>query len=141
MAALAPETALEADDRFTDPVRRRDRDGELAATLSDVFRTRTAQHWEDRLLSHDIGCVVAHPEPPEVTLQSKELGEASGLLVEVEHPTFGEHMRLVPYADFSRSSSIAGPSCLCGQHTDAILAELGLDDEAIRDLRDRKIVV
>lgn len=139
-AALAPDIDLGTDERFADPVGRRTHDSELAAVLAGVFRTRPAQYWEDRLLSHDIGCVVAHPEPPEVTLQSKELGGASELLVEVEHPTFGEHLRLVPYADFSRSPSIAGPSCLCGQHTDVILAELGMDDEAIADLRARKIV-
>ena len=44
------------------------------------------------------------------------------MLVEVEHPTFGEHVRLKPYIGLSRSETVAEPGSLAGQHTDAICA-------------------
>jgi crotonobetainyl-CoA:carnitine CoA-transferase CaiB-like acyl-CoA transferase len=119
----------------------KDDDSALANALAALFRTKPAQHWEDHLLAHDVGCVVAHADPPETVLQSKEFGWAADLLVEVKHPTFGDHVRLKPLVSFSRSESVAEPGCLLGQHTDSILAELGYSPEAIADLRQRKIVV
>jgi crotonobetainyl-CoA:carnitine CoA-transferase CaiB-like acyl-CoA transferase len=104
------------------------------------FALKPAQHWEDRLLRADVGCVVAHREPPESVLQSEDFAGASDLLVEVEHPTFGEHVRLKPYIEFSRSQTVAEPGCLAGQHTDQILSELGYSAEQVADLRERKIV-
>ena len=62
------------------------------------------------------------------------------MLVQVQHPTFGQHVRLKPYVAFSRSQTVAEPGSLAGQHTDAILSELGYTSEAIEDLRTRKVV-
>jgi crotonobetainyl-CoA:carnitine CoA-transferase CaiB-like acyl-CoA transferase len=139
-AALADEVDLAGDARFADEESRNSRDGELAEVLAGVFAGQPAQHWEDRLLAADVGCVVAHAEPPEVVLQSKDFGAASDLLAEIEHPTFGECVRLKPLVQMSRSESVAEPGSLAGQHTDKILAELGYDAAAITDLRERKIV-
>jgi crotonobetainyl-CoA:carnitine CoA-transferase CaiB-like acyl-CoA transferase len=138
--ALAADIDLAGDERFTDAAARRARDGDLAQVLAATFLSRPAQHWEDLLLQHDVGCVVAHSEPPEVVLQSETFAGASDLLVEVEHPTFGEHVRLKPLVDLSRSATLAEPGCLAGQHTDSILRELGYDDQAIADLRARGVV-
>jgi crotonobetainyl-CoA:carnitine CoA-transferase CaiB-like acyl-CoA transferase len=139
-AALAVDVDLAGDPRFSDEDERREHDGELAEVLARTFRTKPAQHWEDHLLAHDVGCMVAHPEPVEAVLQSKEFGAACDLLVEVEHPTFGEHDRLATLVEMSRSETVAEPGCLEGQHTDAVLAELGYDAAAIADLRERGIV-
>jgi crotonobetainyl-CoA:carnitine CoA-transferase CaiB-like acyl-CoA transferase len=140
VAALAEDVDLAGDQRFADTAARTEHDAALAEVLAATFRAKPAQHWEDHLLANDIGCVVAHDEPPEAVLQSQEFGGAHGLLVQVEHPTFGEHDRLVPLIECSRSATIAEPGVLNGQHTDAILAELGYDASAIADLRERKIV-
>ena len=83
---------------------------------------------------------MAHAEPPEAVLQSKEFAGAADLLVQVEHPSFGEHVRLKPYIELSRSETLAEPGVLAGQHTDDILAELGYDAPAIASLRERGIV-
>ena len=139
-AALAPEADLAGEDRFADEAGRREHDAELCAVLAGVFAGQPAQYWEDRLLGRDVGCVVAHAEPPEVVLQGKEFGAACDLLVQVEHPTFGDHVRFKPLVEFSRSTTVAEPGSLAGQHTDAILAELGYDDAAIADLHKRGIV-
>jgi crotonobetainyl-CoA:carnitine CoA-transferase CaiB-like acyl-CoA transferase len=139
-AALADSIDLAGDARFADEASRRAHDDDLAAALAAVFARKPAKHWEDQLLAADVGCVVAHDEQPEVVLQSKDFGAAADLLVEVEHPTFGEHPRLRPYVEFSRSQTIAEPGVLAGQHTDKILGELGFDAAAIDSLRSRGIV-
>ncbi len=139
-AALADEADLAADDRFTDEGARKGNDAALAQRLEAVFASRPAQHWEDTLLAAGVGCVVAHREPPESVLQSAEFAGAADMLVEVEHPTFGDHVRLKPYVSFSRSATVAEPGVLAGQQTDAILSELGYSAEAIADLRERKVV-
>ena len=131
--ALRNEVDLDADPRFSDAPRRHANASALAEVLRSVFSTKPAQHWEDSLLSNDVGCVVAHKEPPEAILQSKEFAAASDLLTDVEHPTFGEHVRLKPYVEMSRSSTVAEPGCLVGQHTDQILRELGYSSDAIAD--------
>ena len=140
MTALGGDVDLSGDERFSGEKRRREHDAELADILATVFRTKPAQQWEDQLLSHDAGCVVAHTEPPEVVLQSEEFGGASDLLVDVEHPTFGAHVRLKPLAELSRSEMVAEPGSLLGQHTDSVLAEIGYDESAIADLRRRGVV-
>ncbi|MCU1454182.1 MAG: CoA transferase [Acidimicrobiales bacterium] len=140
VAALCDDVDLAGDARFADESSRRHNDAELATVLAATFRTKPAKHWEDHLIDQDVGCVVAHDEPPEAVLQSQEFAGASELLVEVEHPTFGDHVRLKPLVEMSRSETVAEPGCLLGQHTDKILRELGYDEAAIGDLRSRKIV-
>ena len=139
-AALVGEAELAADARFVDGAARDANDAALAEVLEEVFASRPAQHWEDTLLAAGVGCVVAHREPPESVLQSAEFAGAADMLVEVEHPTFGDHVRLKPYVSFSRSATVAEPGVLAGQQTDAILSELGYSVEAIADLRERKVV-
>lgn len=138
--ALIDEVDLSVDARFADGAARQSNDEELAQVLDRVFASKPAQHWEDLLLAADVGCVVAHREPPESVLQSAEFAEAADMLVDVQHPTFGDHVRLKPYVSFSRSATVAEPGVLAGQQTDAILSELGYSAEAIADLRDRKVV-
>jgi crotonobetainyl-CoA:carnitine CoA-transferase CaiB-like acyl-CoA transferase len=137
---LGRDPDLAGDPRFGDPEARAANDEALAEVLAGVFAARRAQDWEDELLAVDIGCVVAHREPPETVLQSAAFAGAADMLVEVEHPTFGEHVRLKPYISFSRSATVAEPGTLAGQNTDAILSELGYSAEQIAELRERKVV-
>jgi crotonobetainyl-CoA:carnitine CoA-transferase CaiB-like acyl-CoA transferase len=139
-AALVEQKGLVTDARFADEAARRSNDAALAQDLETVFASKPAQHWEDTLLAAGVGCVVAHREPPESVLQSAEFAGAADMLVQVEHPTFGDHVRLKPYVSFSRSATVAEPGVLAGQQTDAILSELGYSAGTIADLRDRKVV-
>jgi crotonobetainyl-CoA:carnitine CoA-transferase CaiB-like acyl-CoA transferase len=126
---------LAADPRFADAAARRAHDDELARELSTLVATQRAGEWERRLLAADVGCVVAHEGPVEAPLQSPDFGGASGLLATVEDPTFGEIPRLAPLAVLSRTPGVVGPAPSLGQHTDAVLAELGYAPQRIAELR------
>jgi crotonobetainyl-CoA:carnitine CoA-transferase CaiB-like acyl-CoA transferase len=57
-----------------------------------------------------------------------------------DSPVFDEHRRLAPITTFSRSAVKADAGSTVGQHTDAVLAELGYDEARISDLRSREII-
>ena len=98
--------------------------------------SKPAQHWEDTLLAADVGCVVAHRDPPETVLQSAEFAGAANMLVEVEHPTFGQHLRLRPYIAMSRSTTVAEPRPAGRAAHRCDPGELGYSAAAIVDLRE-----
>jgi len=85
----------------------------------------------DRLYPHLIGCRVVIEEP---------WYRESGFLADVEHPTFGSHARLAPLVALGLTPGAAGPAPVLGQHTEAVLRELGYDDAAIDALATRRIV-
>ncbi|WP_459979674.1 hypothetical protein, partial [Mycobacterium avium] len=64
----------------------------------------------------------------------------AGYAVDAYSPIFEEHRRLAPLCRFSRSRTRADGGCTVGQHTNAVLREIGLDEGAIADLRAREIV-
>ena len=111
-------------------------DAVLATRLGAVFRCRAAAEWEDELTSAGVGCVAVAPSPVEDRLMTEGgIGPATGLVTEVEHPVIGRHTRIVSPVRFSRSTTVAEPACLVGQHTDAVLKELGYGDDRIAELR------
>jgi crotonobetainyl-CoA:carnitine CoA-transferase CaiB-like acyl-CoA transferase len=87
------------------------------------------------MLARDLGCLRVRPGSPDRQLFQDGLGEAKGWITEVPHPTFGDAPRLMPLVGFSRSTTLVRSSALCGAHTDAVLAELGYDDERVAGLR------
>jgi crotonobetainyl-CoA:carnitine CoA-transferase CaiB-like acyl-CoA transferase len=131
---------LAADSRFTDHSDRIRNDPTLAAELAHVFRQRSALQWEAILTKADVGCVAVTQELPEAFLQSDAFGRASGLVVDVVDPTFDEIPRLAPLVEFSRSAVTPQAGCLLGQHTDAVLTELGYTASRIQELRERKVI-
>jgi crotonobetainyl-CoA:carnitine CoA-transferase CaiB-like acyl-CoA transferase len=137
--AISPYADLHADERFADADSRAAHDDELIAALATVFATKTKLEWEDELCAQDIGCVEVVEDNSELVLQTDRYFEA-GYAVEAVSPIFEEHRRLAPLCRFSRSQTKAGAGCTIGQHTDAVLRELGLDDDAIADLRSKEIV-
>jgi crotonobetainyl-CoA:carnitine CoA-transferase CaiB-like acyl-CoA transferase len=74
-----------------------------------------------------------------LVLQTDPFFEA-GYAVEAVSPIFEEHRRLAPLCRFSRSRSRAESGCTIGQHTDAVLRELGLDADVIAELRTNGII-
>jgi len=138
-AALAPHADLESDKRFATAEARRAHAAELAAALAAVFATEPAQAWERELLAKGVGCVEIATRTIEATLLDTPLGRDSGYVVDVVDPTWEETPRQAPLARLSRSATQAKPAVLAGQHTDAILGELGLG-ERIEKLRADRVV-
>jgi len=64
----------------------------------------------------------------------------AGYAVDAVSPIFDAHRRPAPLVRFSRSATKAHAGCRLGQHTDALLRELGYDDERIARLRKRDVV-
>jgi crotonobetainyl-CoA:carnitine CoA-transferase CaiB-like acyl-CoA transferase len=115
-------------------------DDALAAALGDLFATREAAEWEELLVPHGVACVAAFgASHSEFTCTDPVLRE-TGLVVEVEHPRFGPILRAAPPVVLSETPGRVAPSCLLGEHTTAILAELGYVDEQIDDLLARRVV-
>lgn len=137
--ALSPYVDLHADERFADAESRAAHDDELIAALAPVFATKTTLEWEHELCAQDVGCVEVVEANSELVLQTDPFFEA-GYAVDAVSPIFDEHRRLAPLCRFSRSRTRADAGCTIGQHTDALLREIGLDDAAIAELRAKEIV-
>jgi crotonobetainyl-CoA:carnitine CoA-transferase CaiB-like acyl-CoA transferase len=137
----APFAALADDPRFRDEAGRRAHDTELAARLGGIFAARTATDWERALTAVDVACVVSVEGPVEASVTDPDgLARALGLVLEVEHPVLEKHPRLVPALRFSRSRGAAGTGPRIGQHTDAVLRELGYDEARISALRSQGVI-
>jgi crotonobetainyl-CoA:carnitine CoA-transferase CaiB-like acyl-CoA transferase len=137
--AMSPYVDLHADERFADADSRAAHDHELIAALTPVFATKTKLEWEHELSAQDVGCVEVVEANSELVLQTDPYFEA-GYAVEAVSPIFEEHRRLAPLCRFSRSRTKADAGCTIGQHTDAVLRELGLDDGRIAELRAKEII-
>jgi crotonobetainyl-CoA:carnitine CoA-transferase CaiB-like acyl-CoA transferase len=111
----------------------------LREILSAIFRRKVAAQWEADLVDANVGCVAVADAPVEANYLGA-LGEDNGYIAHVEHPIFGHHPRLAPLVTFSRSGVVAKPGCVLGQHTNAVLREVGYSDEQIAALRDKHIV-
>jgi crotonobetainyl-CoA:carnitine CoA-transferase CaiB-like acyl-CoA transferase len=131
--------ALGADARFrsnADRVAGRD---VLVPPLAARFQTRSAREWLSRLEAVNIPCA---------PVQSLKEVEADPRLLEagwhtrVQHPAVGLLRMLSSPVHFSAEPSPAYlPAPLLGQHTEAILQELGYTAEDLSDLRAKRVVV
>lgn len=137
-AALSGYPSLD-DARFASPQGRAEHAHALAEALAEVFATRGRDDWEAELTARDVGCVAVAQQNAEWRMQDDEFYQA-GYAVDAVSPIFDEHRRPAPLVRFSRSATKADAGCRLGQHTDALLRELGYDDERIADLRKRDVV-
>jgi crotonobetainyl-CoA:carnitine CoA-transferase CaiB-like acyl-CoA transferase len=133
---------LANDPRFATASAREEHRAELERLLEEVFRTRTAQEWETALLDAGVGCVRADAMSHFAFLYKDEQAQAIGMMVRADHPSFGgPYWRYAPVIDFSDTPSLATRYCDFGEHTRAILRELGYDDDAMTKLRDDNVIV
>jgi len=129
---------LRDDPRFADnPGRMRHLD-ELVAVLSPIFRRHTTAEW--------LGTLEKAGIPAGAVLSIAEMHEhphtrARDMVVEVEHARAGTVSTLGLPIKFSRTpGGVRSGAPVLGQHTRAILAELGFDEAAIEDLARKKAV-
>jgi crotonobetainyl-CoA:carnitine CoA-transferase CaiB-like acyl-CoA transferase len=69
-----------------------------------------------------------------------DAGRDLGFVIDAHHTLLEEYPRLAPLVRFSRSTTVVAPSPLCGVDTDAVLAELGYDDDRRTRLREAGVI-
>jgi crotonobetainyl-CoA:carnitine CoA-transferase CaiB-like acyl-CoA transferase len=115
-------------------------DNELAQALAALFARRSADKWEALLAPRGVGCVRADGALVHGFLFGDPHAQAEELLVEAEHPSWGSYRRHGAMVRFSDTpATLRGPGKL-GQETDALLAELGYGEDAVADLKARRVV-
>jgi len=107
------------DARFRDATARLAHDAELVALLSSALAAAPASAWHERARAADVPLVAAAGVPKDVWLEDEKL------LIEASHPAFGEYWRPPVRVGFERLPSRLGPAAAAGEHTRAVLAELG----------------
>jgi crotonobetainyl-CoA:carnitine CoA-transferase CaiB-like acyl-CoA transferase len=138
VAALAEDVDL-GEERFATARSRQGNDGHLAEALGVVFARRSAAEWEEHLTAAGVGCVAVTERLPETQMQTEE-ALTEEYCVTATSPVFDEHLRMGPPVRFSRSATRAKGGCTAGEHTDAILRELGYDQATVAALRQNGIV-
>jgi crotonobetainyl-CoA:carnitine CoA-transferase CaiB-like acyl-CoA transferase len=109
----------------------------LAAALAD----RAAGTWEAELTPRGVAVVeVFEGSMADFTNTDGTLREL-GMVGEVDHPIFGTVLRHGVPVRFSETPGRLAPGCMLGQHTDALLAELGYSAERIDALKEAGIVL
>ncbi len=141
LCRVAGRDDLNADPRFGTAPARAEHRVELEDVLVPVFRTRTAHDWETALIAAGVGCIVADALSHFAFLYEDAQANAIGMMTKAAHPSLGgTYSRYAPVIDLSDTPSRALPFCEFGEHTHALLAELGYDESEIDRLHDGGVV-
>jgi crotonobetainyl-CoA:carnitine CoA-transferase CaiB-like acyl-CoA transferase len=136
--AASGRPGLAEDPRFNTPGGRAVNATERILLMAEIIKERPTAEWLQRLDANDV------PSAPvlrrnEVIANEQVL--ARELIVELDHPDIGRVRQPVPAARFDRMPArIQGPAPRIGQHSAAILAELGFEAAEIERLAAEKIV-
>ena len=111
---------------------RRERRGELTEAINERTRTRTVDHWIERI--NEGGCPCGRVmDVPEVFSDPQVL--AQDLVLDVPHPGAGSvRMTGFPVKLSATPCAIARPAPRVGEHTEEVLAEIGYGPERIAAL-------
>ena len=138
---VADRLDLTEDERFSTARARDQNRVALSEILQDVFKSRSAREWEAVLLSAGVACVTADAMSHFAFLYRDPQAVSNGLMVETEHPTFGgRYWRHAPMLRFSETPAAVRPHCELGEHTRALLEELGYDQSEAAELRQADVV-
>lgn len=112
-----------------------------AEALAQLFSTADAALWEQQLASTGIGCVQADAGLPEQFLLNDPHARAEQLVLPARHPDWGAYLRHGAQVVMSETPGVYAGTSLHGQHTDQLLAELGISEARRRSLRAAGVVV
>ncbi len=131
---------LARDPRFAGREARREHDDALAEEIASLFKQRDANSWEKHLTERAVGCVRADGASVGEFFTQDPHVLANGLAPRCRHARFGQLRRWGPLATVDGALPRYGPSPLAGEHTDALLEELGHTVAEIAHLRKAGIV-
>ena len=106
--------------------------------IEGIIKTRDRDAWYDFLVKHDV-CVGKVYDVEEM-VQDPQINHRQ-MIVDVEHPTHGRVRQFgiaIKLSDTPGTIRTAAP--LSGEHTEAILKDLGLKGDEIAGLRQKKII-
>jgi crotonobetainyl-CoA:carnitine CoA-transferase CaiB-like acyl-CoA transferase len=136
--AASGRSGLAEDPRFNTPGSRAANATERILLMAEIIKERATAEWLQRFDANDV------PSAPvlrrnEVIANEQVL--ARELIVELDHPDIGLVRQPVPAARFERTPTrIQGPAPRIGEHSTAILAEIGLNAVDIERLAAEKVV-
>jgi len=126
------------DPRFNNRKARVENYDALNEQLAPIFRAGKREDWLSRLIAKDV------PAAPINTLDevfADPQVQSYGFPIEVEHPQMGKMQLIGNAVDMSRTPpTIDRPPPVLGEQTEEILGALGLDAQAIADLRAKGVV-
>ena len=121
------------DERFSTGAARIANWDERLALMGEFLRTATTAVWLERLDAERVPC---GPINTRRDLLTDPQIAANELIVESEHPIVGRVRQTRPAARFERTpAEIRRPAPALGEHTDEVLASIGLDGDQIEELR------
>ena len=123
--------ALIDDPRFAATDERRRCSAELATFLRETFATQPYEYWREALARHEITFgVISRPQDIPDDVQAVH----AGAVVETAIPEMPRTLANPIRTSFAQQR-VAHPAPALGQHTDEILAEIGLTTDQIATLR------
>jgi len=138
---LRREDLLE-DPKFSTAEARTANDDALIVVIEQELRAKAAEEWERLFLQQDVPCVKADGTKWGAFFHTDPSIEENGFRAMTSHSQFGgDYYRHGPTVLFSDLETVTGPPASIGQHSVALLKELGLTGDAIDALLADKVVV
>jgi len=125
------------DPRFKTPALRQRNINDRLAMTQEVLLTRPAEEWLDRLTEAGVPCA---PVLTRSGMIRNAQVQATGIVVEYDHPAAGRVRQARPAARFSATPAAirhAGPAL--GEHTETVLGELGYSKDQIAAIRGKEL--
>jgi crotonobetainyl-CoA:carnitine CoA-transferase CaiB-like acyl-CoA transferase len=120
---------LAQDERFATPTKRNQNATARINRMQEYIARRTTAEWLERLDAADVPCA---PILRRSEVIANEQVVARGLIAEFDQPTVGRVRQPKPAAIFAvNKAEIGGPAPRVGEHSRAVLRELGYSDAEI----------
>jgi crotonobetainyl-CoA:carnitine CoA-transferase CaiB-like acyl-CoA transferase len=142
LCAAAGCAELLEDARFATPEARVQHDAALAQALERVFSERGADAWEQDLTARGVACVRADEGPPARWVYESPYAEELGWTAQVDEAdsAFGAYRRYGRLVTLERDAGPLLGAFRTGEHTRALLGELGYADDEVASLFERGVV-
>ncbi len=134
LARVIERPELVGDERFVDARARRRNSAELIALLDAAFATRTLAEWGERFDREDLWW--APVQTQDEVVRDPQVRAMDGIVTVPDYGGEGTFEAVATPLEFSAAPvGPQGPPPRLGEHTDAVLRDLGLSDAEIAALR------